>query len=503
MRTFFTDLWVQLKGIWARLDGSQRLVVGAVLTAAVVGLGAMLWFANRPSYEVVFSADSAEDLKEARRILSQEGIAFVPSDSGMDILVERGRVGQANAALAGGNLRGSSAGSPSSGIASVMEDSDTRAANLDDKRRGQAEAAVRTLEGVLQVTVSAFKPKRASAFRDRDEENKPRATVALKLRPGTPFDAVARNAASIASSQLGVPLQNVEVCETATLQRWSWDPEREAGGGASEFLSLVKAMSQGRTQTAQARLDAVYPGRTIVTVNVELDPSWEIRTEKILPEQKLVKSDDTTKDETRTPRAADASTGPAAEPPPAEGPTTSKETRKLEFVTEQLIGERKVGRQFPEVKRLTATLLYDKALEQQQGFDKNVFEQTVKTLVGIDPARVDADGNPADTFSALATPWPEATPEPLASGPGLGDQALRWAPAVGQVLGVLLVLLFLRSLFRRSRPATAAADQEPTAEELSPDEQARRMRREIEKSIATDPAALAKLLESWLAEQKV
>ena len=87
----------------------------------------------------------------------------------------------------------------------------------------------------------------------------------------------------------------------------------------------------------------------------------------------------------------------------------------------------------------------------------------------------------------------------------MGDMALEYAPVIGQLLGVVIVVLFLRGLFKRSRKASpAAAPAADVAEvEVAPEEQQRRMRREIERSIADDPAALAKMLEAWLMEQKV
>ncbi|GAB4142745.1 MAG: hypothetical protein Fur0037_10070 [Planctomycetota bacterium] len=506
MRNFLSELWAQLKGIWARLDGGQRLVVGAVMAATVAGLSALVWFAGRPSYEVVFTANTGEELKEARRVLSQAGISFQPDSTGMSILVESSRVGAANALLNEGGLRTAGASASFGSIASVMDDSETKAANLDDRRRAQAEQAVLGLEGVLQVSILATRPKR-SPFRDRDAETKPRASVSLRIRPGVPFEAVAKSAASMASAQLGVPMENVDVVDAVTYQRWTWNPDREVGGGASEFLSLQRSMSEERTRIAQGKLDAVYPGKTIVTVNVELDPNWEIRNEKIVPDQQLLKTDDLTKDESKTGSSGMASADPgsltAENRTTATPPSNSKETRKREYATEALIGERRSGKQFPEIRRLTVALLYDKSLEQREGFDKAKFEKTVKALVGVDDSRLDSEGNPADQFSTLASEFPPPAPESPIPGPGLGDVALKWAPTVGQILGILVVILFLKGLFRRAAPAKAAAEEraEEQAENLSPEQQARLIRREIERSIASDPAALAKLLENWLTEK--
>ena len=42
MRQFFQDLLLQMKGIWSRLEGPQRLIVASVLLATLAGLGANL-----------------------------------------------------------------------------------------------------------------------------------------------------------------------------------------------------------------------------------------------------------------------------------------------------------------------------------------------------------------------------------------------------------------------------------------------------------------------------
>ena len=69
MRQFFSDILIQMKGIWARLEGQQRLVVSAVLLATVVGLGAMVWYAGQPSYETFFTAQNADEMKRAQQAL--------------------------------------------------------------------------------------------------------------------------------------------------------------------------------------------------------------------------------------------------------------------------------------------------------------------------------------------------------------------------------------------------------------------------------------------------
>jgi flagellar biosynthesis/type III secretory pathway M-ring protein FliF/YscJ len=172
------------------------------------------------------------------------------------------------------------------------------------------------------------------------------------------------------------------------------------------------------------------------------------------------------------------------------------------------IGERRSGRLAPEVKRLSVALIYDRALEQQPGFDKQNLVNVVKSIVGWDPAR-DSD----TAFSSMSGEFTAEEPLVLESGPGFAETAKQWGPVIGQIVGVVLVILFLKSLLKTqpsriatSEPAAAGATGASEAVDetkLSVEEQQKRMRREIERAIASDPAALAKMMESWLTEQKV
>jgi flagellar biosynthesis/type III secretory pathway M-ring protein FliF/YscJ len=473
----------------------------------------MLWYAAQPSWVNVFTATNGDELRDAKRLLQSAGVPFVPDESGFALRVDERRVAAANSALAEGNLVGVAA--PHSSASSPFADRETREKELKDKSVQQAEAVIAALEGVRSAKLLANYPRR-SPFTSRDKETQATAAVSLHLKPGVAFEAVARGAAQLAASQMMVPLENVTVINAVTYQRWRFDPDREAGGGTAEFLAQQRSLADERTRLAQNALDALWPGKTIVTVGVELDPRWEITNQKVMPADPVLVSEQTTKDSTQSGeatagRGGDPSTSPAAPAAPGARNETKKETTKRDFLPD--IGERRSGRVAPEIKRLTVALLYDKSLEKKTGFSKDDLVKAVKSIVGWDQSRDDKDG-----FSTLADEFPTAVPEAEAAvaGPGMLDRALQWAPMAGQLLGLALVLLFLKGLLRqpraRARPrASVGAGAGPAGAEgidqdegaLPPEEQQKRMRREIERAIATDPAALAKMLERWLAETQV
>lgn len=262
--------------------------------------------------------------------------------------------------------------------------------------------------------------------------------------------------------------------------------DRDAGGGASAFMSLQRALSAERTLLAQASLDQLWPGRTSVSVMVELDPAWEIRSERLLPADPLVRSEKVSKETSNDAGAMIAASGGARR----------SETQDREFVTD--VGERRSGRLAPAIKRLTVAVLYDRSLERSLGFRREDLVQTVKAIVGWDPQR-----DRPESFSTLVGEFAPVESAWL-NGLAVADLARAWGPTAGLVLGAVAVVLLLRVMWRRgARPQRSGALQGVEQESLSPDEQQARLRGEIERTISNDPAALAKLVESWLMEQKV
>ncbi len=502
MRAFFTDFSQQLRGIWARLDGGQRLVVASVLLATVVGLGAIVWYAGQPSYRTVFTGTSSDELASARRALESNNISYVPD--GMSFMVDADDVSMAAVALREAGLM-SEAKDDGLDASSIIDDAQTKAWKLANASIARAESAVRNIEGVTGVNITAAAARRVRAFVDTARANQPTATVLLKLRMGTPFEATAHTAAAATASQLGIPLPNVTVANAVGGARWRYDPDREAGGGSSEFMAMQRNIAREKTIRAQELLDQLWPGKTSVAVTVELDPAWEVISEKVLPKEELLRSEKSTK-KTSEQSSGDANAVGVATSgvgDPVTTNTTKDETKDREFVTE--IGERRSGKHAPEIRRLSVALVYDRSLEDADGFNKDELTRSVKTMVGWDSQR-DSD----ESFSVMPGEFAPVEPlELITSETGFIDVAARWAPTVGQILGVIVVLFFLRGLFKRSggrsaagAPSAGVAGAEEVPErDLSPEEQQRKMRREIERAIASDPAALARLLESWLVEQ--
>lgn len=499
MGAFFSDLLTQLKAIWARLDGGQRLTVASVLGAAVVGLIAIVWVANRPSYVVVHTATSAEQLSEAKQVLGQATIPFEP-DGGMSLAVERAYEQQAVSALsAAGLVGGGSSAMSFDEMSGLTADSKMRQFMLDERRKQTALDQILALNGVVDAKITASIPKRR-IFQNQ-ETAAPKGSVVLTVRRGESFHKLAPAARECLSSAVEVPTESIVVVDARTGQIWPTDRDGGANFDVNGFEELQRHVAENKRLNALAQLDAVYDGKVRLTVNVELDPEWETRREDILSTEPRPIEVESTTDKTSStvpgnagdPSISSQGGGSQAGRP---GTTSSNETKKTKYYGKT--GDIRRGRLAPDIKRMTCAVMLHKDLEDRRTDIENV----IKAAIGWDDQR-----DPDNGFSVLVDEF-EIQPAPeITGGPGIMEMVEKWAPTVVQLVGVLLVLMFLRGLMKKPKakpeaPILGLDVDEDEEENLDSEEVARRMRKEIERVIGDDPAAVSKMVETWLAEVK-
>ena len=333
-----------------------------------------------------------------------------------------------------------------------------------------------------------------------DNKTAPSATASIRIRPGVDFFRVAAHVASQVASATGVPKQFVEVRDARTHRSWQFDPDTGSGAGMSDFLALQKSRSDEKTKKAQSALDVVFPGGTLVMVNVELDNKWEKRREVLRSPDPVVKSDRTSEETSQSGIVRDGAsgTGDGQESIATRGTqsTSKNKTRDRTFDTNN--GELESGKLAPDIKRITSAILIDANNPDLAG-QRDAVLNAFKGIIGWDPNR----GDPEPEI--LQAPFPEPEEFVAPPGPHVMDIVREWGPTAGQIIGVILVLLFLRGMLKRTAPAKNTAKRQAAVEveeDLAPEEAARRIRQEIEKTISDDPAAISRLLESWLSEQK-
>ena len=264
---------------------------------------------------------------------------------------------------------------------------------------------------------------------------------------------------------------------------------------SNDFLELQNSVAEEFRRDAQAALDLAWPGKTLVTVKVELDNDGETRIETIVPDEPVPRSDRKSTNTTETGiRTSVASEGQETTQSSVPTSKSKDDTRDVEFLVDA--GERRIWNLFPDIESIRCSVLID---ENDANLASRVeaIRDLVMPITGIT--------NRQDV-TVTVFPFPEPEPIPTPVGPSFMDTVREWGPIGGQVLGVLLVLLFLRGMLKRAASVTAttrATGAGDVEDELDPKAASRQIRREIEKTISEDPAAISRLLESWLDEQKV
>jgi flagellar biosynthesis/type III secretory pathway M-ring protein FliF/YscJ len=288
---------------------------------------------------------------------------------------------------------------------------------------------------------------------------------------------------------------------------------REGGGGSADgrgFMRLQDDLEFRLYSKANRALAEAYSGDVVVTVNLELDPNIVHKTGINLPDDGIPPNlVETTRTESGIPTPAVKGDPSSAEnagdaPKPGGKQTTSSDKSEMKKTDAALYGQKIETMLAPSTRRITASVLVnDEAVLEA---DRPQIEQTIQDIVsksiGIDPVRDGAD--------AVTVAFMKFAPVDLplqAEGTDYMELARSFAPAAGHVLAVLLVLMFLRGMLKRVQPrrdaiSPALADVEEDVENLAPEEAARRMRKEIEKAIGEDPAAISRMLENWLTEQR-
>ncbi len=425
----------QLKQMFARLTVRQRWALGGIAAITVLGLGAILYFANETEYGVLFSDLRPEDASRITERLKQDKVPFKLASSGTTIMVPADKVSELRLQTAGaGLLAGGHIGfelfdKSSFGVTDFTE-------QINYKRALEGELA-RTIEGlneVAQARVHITLP-RESLFTEQTERAK--ASVVLHLKPGRTLSQSAAHSISmlLSSAVQGLEPANVTVLDSQGQILSAQRKESETDATLSHF-ALKQKFERDLAQRLISLLEPVVGvGKVRADVSAVMDFTRNEQTEENYDPQKVALRSRQVSEEGSQAQGAVASgipgtrsnapTQAAATPTPAgtASPATTNTTRNTTRFSETTNYEvskliRHTIDHIGTIKRLSVSVLVDnKALESNgkaqtpQSAPRSAEEikqisELVAAAVGADPQRGDqivvhniAFGVPAETTS--------------------------------------------------------------------------------------------------------
>jgi flagellar M-ring protein FliF len=548
------QILARLKTLTSSLTRTQMISLGAAFVAVVAIIGGSAWFVKKPTYALLFSDMDAETAGQIITKLKTQKIKYELDEGGRGIRVPADRVDELRIQL-------TSEGLPQTGrigfeIFDKTQFGATEFLEQVNYRRALEGEIARTI-GTINEVASA----RVHIAMGKDSlfgESRPaKASVVLKLKGQRelPPSTVSGIQNLVAASVEGLRPEAVVLLDSfgRPLARSQDDPNDPLGAAQSE---RQQRLERDMAQRVVALLEPVVgPDRVRVNVSMKLNPASREETEERWDPNSVVRSKQTTADQTAGPGAGQIAgtrgnmpVDPKAPPPPAQqaaaSPTSSRSAETTNYEISRTT--RHVIQPPGDIARLSVAVIIDddqvlkadkqgnKKLQHQPRSREELqkMQSLVAAAVGLEPARGDqltveniafdeppVEDVPAPTFLQRITPQVKE-----------GSRVL-----VILGLGIFALLFIVRPLMKRAvvvpakkgDPAAAAAEAAvvpagppgqhiKTVEELENEIEAqldseandradRRLpvlTKRVTSMSLNEPENIAKLLRTWMNESE-
>ncbi len=514
---------------WNDLPPAQKTIGVVVAVALLVGAVVFVQWQRAPQLGPLFTGLSSADGGAVVEQLQAAGVQYELADGGATVLVPSDQVYDLR-------LRMSAAGLPGddTGGYSLLDEQGVTASQFQ-----QEVAYQRAMEGELATTIAAIEGVDTAvvhlAIPEKDvfleETDTPTASVLVQTATGTSLDKdQVQSVVNLVSSSIeGMTPESVTVVDDeGSMLSASGAPGAAAGGG--EAADMTAEFESRVAGDLQALLDTVVgPGNAVATVTAGLNfDESEATTERFLaPEDGVLPLSQTVETENYT-GAGNAEAGVLgpdniAVPNDAGGEDSAYESESSTVnnavgkITERVV-------QAPgAVERLSVSVVVDR--EAVARADMLALQDTVSAAVGLDAARGDVvsvtqmpfDVGDADAVAAEL----EAAAE--AEAAAAQEQWIWNAVLAALVLVVIIATIIMGRRRKKSEPVDLGL-YEPVEEPLppplppvpaprealppAPDPEAEEIaalqmqREEVIDLVDREPAEVAELLRSWLADRR-
>ncbi|MGJ7441885.1 flagellar basal-body MS-ring/collar protein FliF [Aquipuribacter sp. MA13-6] len=514
---------------WNDLPPAQKTIGVVVAVALLVGAVVFVQWQRAPQLGPLFTGLSSADGGAVVEQLQAAGVPYELADGGATVLVPSDRVYDLRLQMSAAGLPGDDTGGYS-----LLDEQGVTASQFQ-----QEVAYQRAMEGELAKTIAAIDGVETAvvhlAIPEKDvfleESDTPTASVLVQTATGTTLDkGQVQSIVNLVSSSIeGMTPESVTVVDAeGSMLSASGGPGAAAGGGeAADMTAEFESRVAGDLQTL---LDTVVgPGNAVATVTAGLNfDESEATTERFLaPEEGVLPLSQTVETEAYTGAGNNEAgvLGPDNIAVPNAGGADSAYESESSTVNNAVgkVTERVV--QAPgAVERLSVSVVVDRDAVARA--DMLALQDTVSAAVGLDAARGDVvsvtqmpfDVGDADAVAAEL----EAAAE--AEAAAAQEQWIWNAVLAVLVLVVIIVTIVLGRRRKRTEPVDLGL-YEPLEEPLppaplppvpaprealpaAPDPEAEEIaalqvqREEVIDLVDREPAEVAELLRSWLADRR-
>lgn len=455
----------QIKKIWSELTPTHRIVVSTATVAVIAGIGALLYWAQRPDMKLLFGKLGEKEASEVVAALEEQGIPFELGGGGSAIYVPSKDVYRVRMDLAAKGLPNTDGvgfeifDRSNFGISDFVQRT-----NYTRALQGELSRTVAQMQGVKAARVMIVMPE--SRLLVRTTDSRPTASVFVDTGSNT-LDKSAVNSirSLVANSVEGLKLDDVAVVDSAgnvLSDELKSDPQLSSASSIVKYRQQTEEYLAAKVETMLAKV--LKPGNAVVRVAAEINTQALTRTEeKFDPEGQVPRQEtlieDTQSTREEAPEGA-AGVGTAAnvptDRPPQQVPTKSSDSARSSRTQSYEINKTltNVVQNPGEITRITAAVfLAERSAETGEALPRSPQEiDSIRSMVintlGI---VVPKGASPNDFVSITEMPFPPSSiaPDPAADRFGQYMEFIR--PIAALVIAAIVFGIFFFML-RRAKP---------------------------------------------------
>ncbi len=520
-----------LENFWGKLSRPQKIITVAAPLVVAIALIFLLIMASNPSYVAIFKDLSDIEAGEITAELKAMKVDYKLENNGSSILVPEKNAAEVRLGLANAGLPQGSKFSWSESLDKMRvgeTESDRRLRYLLGLKT-EIETTLMTLSGVEYAVVQLAIPE-PTLFAEQQEDTT--AAVVLKLSQGTLLteDQVRAIANLLSASVEGLKLENVMIVDTngnslSDVLKETNSPEKMT----ATQIELQQVTEERIRKSLQSMLDKAFgAGNTVVRTNAILDFDKVTTNTELHGPGAIISESHTAESSVNafpggTVPGVDTNV-PGYDAIDGDGNVSSsdKTSDTINYQVDTTIEQRE--KSLGDIKRLSVSVLVDeeKVSVEQLG----QIEAIVASAAGLDIDR-------GDQIQVAALPFDKTNI--LATEEALAEQArkekmrryIEWAVGALLALAFIFVLYRMRkgkeeeslSLGQELQPVPLAAAEElllaqqeaekeaelmlaqqkqKTAEEI----QMQKIKESVDDYVEKNPDEAARLIKTWLAEEK-
>ena len=292
----------QITKIWSELSPTHRIIVSAAGVAVVLGIGAMLYWAQRPDMKLLYGKLGEKEAAEVVKELEAQSIPFQIGGGGSSIYVDSKDVYRVRMNLAAKGLP------TADGVGFEIFDRSNfgisdfvQRTNYTRALQGELSRTVAQMQGVKSARVMVVLPE--SRLLVRTTDSRPTASVFVDTGSAQ-LDKEAVNSirSLVASSVEGLKVDDVAVIDNAgnvLSEDLKSDPQLGSAANIVKYKQQTEEYLASKVETMLAKV--LGPGNSVVRVSATINTEAATMTqERFDPEGQVPRQEVTVEDTSST-----------------------------------------------------------------------------------------------------------------------------------------------------------------------------------------------------------